>query len=146
MRQGSRTLSPLRRLLYLLAIAQLPFTTLMGFMIIARGSLAGTGQSAGVVAGALAFFFIGCVVAALPAWLLLRMGRRPAAWKGALIPGSVVALMILGVNNFNERRATGIELEPSAMLGAMALLLVILGIPGALIGAHMQRAHNKAAR
>lgn len=134
-----------KRVLYLLALAQLPGVTLLGFLIIARGGLALPGQSAEATAITVVAILTACLLAALPAWFVLRMGCRPAWWKGALIPGSSTLLMFLGVNNYARRNDTGLEVDLTVILATSGLLLVLLGIPGAIIGARMARAARGVA-
>ena len=140
----SHPLTRRRRALYWLALAQLPFTTLLGLLVVSRGTLLLPGQSVLASLAVLVAFFLGCCLAVLPGWLLLRMGKRPTWWKGALIPASVILLMMLGVDDYNRRNATGVEVDPLTILGVSALMLIVLGVPGALIGARMRAAHRKA--
>ena len=141
---STRPLTRRRRALYWLALAQLPFTTLLGLLVVSRGSLLLPGQSVLASLAVLVAFFLGCCLAVLPCWLLLRMGRRPTWWKGAVIPASVILLMMLGVDDYNRRHATGVEVDPLTILGVSALMLLVLGAPGALIGARMRAAHRKS--
>lgn len=134
-----------KRSLYLIALAQLPFTTLMGLLIVSRGGSLPEGLSPRVMFGTLLFFLIACLVAALPAWFILRMGPRPSWWKGALIPASVMGLMLLGLDNFAERRGAEVGIETPLMIQVTLLMVVVLGIPGGMIGARMASSRTKLA-
>ena len=144
MRRDSGPVLPFwRRMLYLLLLAQLPFTTLIGLVLAAGGSLRLPGQSLAVTIGALILFFIGCVIAALPAWWLTRMARRPAWWKGALVPASTFLVTLLGVQSYNLRNATGMEAPLGVILSTSLLMLAVLGVPGAIIGGRMAAAQRR---
>ena len=132
-----------KRALYLLALAQLPFTTLMGLLVVSRGGALPDGLSPFVLAGTFLFFLLACTAAALPAWFILRMGSRPAWWKGALIPASVIALMMLGLDNFAERRGAADGIENALIIRVTLLMVFVLGVPGALIGARMAKSARK---
>ena len=127
-----------RRALYLLALAFQPFAVFMGFVLVARGPSAFAGVPPGPVAAATVGFLLISIICSLPPWWLLRMGRRPAAWKGALIPGSAVSLMLLGIFNYNQRIAR-IDVPPLTWLLTALLLFSLLAVPGGLIGARMAK-------
>ena len=118
---------------------------MLGFLVLARGGLSIPGQPTYMSALTVIAVLTACLLAALPAWFVLRMGHRPAWWKGALIPGSATLLMFLGVNNYARRNATGQEVDFATIAATSALMLVLLGLPGAVIGARMARAARRFA-